>query len=354
MWQVTHCQSVDRGSFLQAVDRRSTISNSCVSVCSDALRLLRQLLSADILRPIVTFIMGKRRKCLPSPAPRPLPTDVMCHLLSYIHVLDRIRIMTTCKDWYGDIRIMCGRQSVIAFEYTGQLLDPRQCHVKSHFIPDTEVIEVNAYFRRLMSNESAVKSFHKLFPNLKVISAPTLSRDFIAAYQQSLQCLQVRAISWTRSAPQSFCELTCMTVENSTNVRLSEKTYPSLRSLKTGPGIEKLTRFLPAKLLRLECSVKNIIKIGKADFAANLTHLRLNVLIPNLSSDLSFPNLRSLIVKDDVCSNEITLILNLTTHLKAPKLKCLGIFSYYSRLVELLLLFFLTFCSFATTVTRSR
>ena len=212
-----------------------------------------------------------------------------------------------------------------------------------------------------MSSESAVKSFHKLFPNLKVISAPfengifgfdtpapTLSRDFIAAYQQSLQCLQVRAISWTRSAPQSFCELTCMTVDNSTNVRLSEKTYPSLRSLKTGAGIEKLTRYLPAKLLRLEFSVKNIIKIGKADFAANLTHLRLNVLCSNLSSDLSFPNLRSLILKGEVSWNSkmSSLMRNLTTHLKAPKLKYLGIFSYYCRLVELVFVFSDIFCFF--------
>lgn len=267
--------------------------------------------------------------------------------------------MTTCKDWYGDIREMCSRQTVIAFRFKETRYSFRQCHVKSHFIPETEVIPIDPNYMQRMSNNDAKAAFYKLFPNLKVITIQTsLGKDFISPYQQSLECLHVVSLNWTRSGPESFERITCMAMDDATGNRISKKTFPSLKSLTTGPGIEFFIRSLPSHLTRLHCSVISIIKIGNADFASNLTHLRMDIVRCGLSSTFSFPNLKSLVIKDASGFKIIEMTSVMATHMKVPKLKSLGLFLNrwvysWSVLIELTIAF-LTFVVVVEKTTGNR
>lgn len=278
----------------------------------------------------------------------------MCIIFSRIHVLNRIRIMTTCKDWYNDIRECCSRQNVIAFHTKRDSVlgkDFRQCHRKIHHILKNEIIRSSELIRNLMSDPAAIKSFHKLFPNLTVIKAADVSRDFLAPYAHKLQCLNLMSIKWTRTAPQVFDNVTCLNVCETANIRLSAKTFPRLKSLiavtwgrnTRNPGIESLLRGLPAALIRLECCARSMDRIGTADFAIHLTHVRIQLLEKwVLTKDLILPSLKSLVLINDPDHNHSELLQALVLHLKVPKLQAFGLFLFETRSVLIRVLFLLS------------
>lgn len=208
------------------------------------------------------------------------------------------------------------------------------CSPPSHPVSKSDTLGMRAC-DAILGSESCKSSFMHLFPRLKVISAPnaTMAWNMITGYQNTLTCLTIDSVSWSRTEPAVFPHLTCLSVRDVESIRWTSKTFPNLVSLRTESCIDQtqVIDLLPASLQRLHCHLMNMNRLLRLNVAKNLTHLRLTLSVKRntfrAGHQLSFPSLKFLCIHDENewIDSPSHLITVLSQQLLVPQLQWLCI-----------------------------
>lgn len=118
----------------------------------------------------------------------------------------------------------------------------------------------------------------------------------------------------------------------------SEESLPVLQNLDTGCAIDDIPRSMLINLRNLICWPDHVMKELRPDYTQNLVHLRFSIEEASVNADLHFPNLKTMILHDQLESEVNEFVGELGQHLKVPNLKALAISAFFESAMTLLAL----------------
>ena len=296
-----------------------------------------------------------------------LRADELEHILSFINVIERVKLMRVSRFWQTVVKEMCQFDAGIAF--TSSEYYPNQCGSSSggqlnHVVPKTHMLPVSSWNYIALTMDRRFR-FKHLFPNLRVIRLLTCECDMkcvscdtsavidlILLYWDQLQCFQTSCLlDWDRLMVYCMPMLTCLSVEipdygSSGPGELLQNIFPALTAFRSYHWIDGMTHMIPFKQLkRLDTGLRDIRLIvnpavGSESVLMNLTHIRLFCVFGSWFNEdgdqiddasvksITLPQLRCLIIEnsDPIVKHEAQFARLLANKwISAPKLKHLAL-----------------------------
>lgn len=241
-----------------------------------------------------------------------LPDDVLLIIVTEMPVTSRVRLMRLSKHWSRVIRKSSLKQKVIGFGLHS--LTNISCPAHCRKIRPADVISDRAV-THLMSSKTLCSNFRALFPHLTVICSPgrSIRCNMLKELANTLTCLSAAAIRDMSSSGSGLMPaLKCISLPDLPNARFRIADFPALNSLETETDMAHRITNLPDGLTHLNCRVSLFYQLSNVPFSTNLTHLFIKTAFCKLGPDqgiygcrnrtdrVSFPNLISLIIAEDV------------------------------------------------------